>query len=161
MDPDPGTQGITVRPLDPADRDDVSSVIELDRAFTTEFFPDRVWDGDGRERELCESLARGERVVVACDGERVIGAAWYRFTRDRWSGEQVCRLSFIAVDRDARNKGVGRSLMDHVKADAQHEGCSVLEVSVNYGNDRAAGFYELCGFVPARRVLRLPLKTKL
>ena len=157
MDPERATQGITVRPLDPADRDDVASVIGLDRAFTEEFFPDRIWDGTGRERELRESLARGERVVVASEGEHVLGAAWYRFTRDRWSGEQVCRLSFIAVDPGVRSKGVGRLLMDHIKDDSRREGCSVLEVSVNEGNDRAAAFYKLCGFVPVRRVLRSPL----
>jgi ribosomal protein S18 acetylase RimI-like enzyme len=51
--------------------------------------------------------------------------------------------------------------MDHVKSDGQREDCSVLEVSVNEGNERAAAFYELCGFVPVRRVLRFPLKTNL
>lgn len=151
----------TLRPLDPERPGDIATVIELDRAFTEEFFPERACDRAGRERELRDSLGRGERVVVACDGERVVGAAWYRSTRDRWSGQQVCRLSFIAVDRDARGGGTGRLLVDHVKDDARREGCSVLEVSVNEGNDRAAAFYDLCGFVPVRRVLRSSLQTKL
>ena len=152
---------VTIRPLNPSSPADLAAVVALDLTVTEEFFPERVWNAAERERELRESLARGERVVVACDGERVVGAAWFRFTRDRWSGQDVCRLSFIAVDRDVRSKGVGRILMDHVKSDGQREDCSVLEVSVNEGNERAAAFYELCGFVPVRRVLRFPLKTNL
>ena len=152
---------VTLRPLDPERPGDIAAVIELDRSFTEEFFPERGWDRTDREHELRESLARGEHVVVACDGELIVGAAWYRFTRDRWSGQDVCRLSFIAVDRQSRGKGTGRLLMDHVKDDARREGCSVLEVSVNEGNDSAAAFYELCGFIPVRRVLRLSLDTKL
>ena len=145
---------VTLHPLDQERTDEIDTIIELDRIFTEEFFPDRSWNGTDRERELRESLDRGERVVVACDGERAIGAAWYRFTQDRWSGEQVCRLSFIAVEQQARGEGNGRLLMDHVKDEARREGCSVLEVSLNEGNDRAAAFYELCGFVPVRRMLR-------
>ncbi|MBR5109573.1 MAG: GNAT family N-acetyltransferase [Clostridia bacterium] len=66
--------------------------------------------------------------------------------------ERFCHIAEICVDENRRGQGVGKRLMDFVKADAKAKGFSRIELDVWAFND-ALGFYEAEGFTIFRRYL--------
>ena len=70
--------------------------------------------------------------------------------------ERFCHIAEICVDERFRRRGVGKALMDFVKADAKEKGFSRIELDVWAFND-ALAFYEAEGFTVFRRFLELEL----
>ncbi|NMF86469.1 GNAT family N-acetyltransferase [Nodosilinea sp. P-1105] len=92
----------------------------------------------------------GDRVIIAeCQGQPV-GAAWYRF----WT-EACHSYGFVdagipevgmGVHPDYRGRGIGRSLLRHLLAEARRSGVAALSLSVDPQNV-ARQLYESEGFV--------------
>lgn len=70
--------------------------------------------------------------------------------------ERFAHIAEICVDENHRKQGVGKRLMDFVKADAKAKGLSRIELDVWAFND-ALGFYEAEGFTVFRRYLEYDL----
>ena len=70
--------------------------------------------------------------------------------------ERFAHVAEICVDENHRRKGVGKRLMDFVKADAKEKGFSRVELDVWAFND-ALAFYEAEGYKVFRRYLELRL----
>ncbi len=70
--------------------------------------------------------------------------------------ERFAHIAEICVDEKHRRQGVGKALMDFVKADAKKKGFSRIELDVWSFND-ALAFYEAEGFTVFRRYLELPI----
>ena len=70
--------------------------------------------------------------------------------------ERFAHIAEICVDEKCRRQGVGKALMDFVKADAKKKGFSRIELDVWSFND-ALAFYEAEGFTVFRRYLEFPL----
>ena len=70
--------------------------------------------------------------------------------------ERFAHIAEICVDEKHRRQGVGKRLLDFVKADAQAKGFSRIELDVWAFND-ALAFYEVEGYTVFRRFLELPL----
>ena len=72
--------------------------------------------------------------------------------------ERFAHIAEICVDEKHRRRGVGRRLLDFVKADAKEKGFSRIELDVWAFND-ALAFYENEGYTVFRRYLELNLDT--
>lgn len=51
----------------------------------------------------------------------------------------------LCVDSTQRSQGVGRALLDYVKAEAKRLGCYEVTLNVWEGNDSAINFYKKSG----------------
>ena len=70
--------------------------------------------------------------------------------------ECFAHIAEICVDEKHRRRGVGKRLLDFVKADAKEKGFSRIELDVWAFND-ALAFYEAEGYTVFRRYLELKL----
>lgn len=85
------------------------------------------------------------KLLVAVIDGRVAGLAAWTLVHELYSGEAGLYISDLAVDRDARGKGVGRALLDAVKAWARAQGVRKLGWDVWHANETAKRFYEAVG----------------
>lgn len=97
---------------------------------------------------------QGDAGLVAVDvgsgPAAVLGAAWYRFFsvadhRAGFVGEDVPEL-VVAVEEDARGRGVGRQLMEGLLAVAHERGVERVSLHVSRENERARRMYDALGF---------------
>lgn len=58
----------------------------------------------------------------------------------------------LAVDADARRRGIGRALVHAGAAEARRRGASAVVLNVSVGNRAALALYESTGFVVRRRL---------
>ncbi|CAM3806716.1 acetyltransferase [Tsukamurella strandjordii] len=93
-------------------------------------------DRDEIEGNLADSYFPQVRLTVADLDGRPVGFAG---TADR-------ELVMLFVDADARGRGIGGALLDHVVAEQ-----GVRTVDVNEQNEQAVGFYARKGFTVAGR----------
>ena len=59
---------------------------------------------------------------------------------------KVLHLKKICVEESIRGHGIGKTMMEDVRALAKAFGCSQLILGVHPENDDAVGFYQKCGF---------------
>ena len=125
-----------VRRAEPAD---LGALVALEETFPS----------DRLEREaLRRFLGRGSAdVFVAEAGARIVGDAIVLYRR----GFQGARLYSLAVDPDARGRGVAGRLLDAVEAAAVARGCVVLRLEVREDNEPARALYLKHGYEPAGR----------
>ena len=100
--------------------------------------------------EKCEQTARRwpDNLLVAKDGERVVGFVGYGTSRDEdlpGAGDVFA----IYVLGEYWGTGVGKTLMDAALKKLEQYGA--VAVWVLKGNARAIRFYEKCGFLPDGR----------
>ncbi len=97
---------------------------------------------------------RGDVGVMAEDGGRAVGAAWFRvFTADRpghgFVAADIPELA-IAVEPAARGRGVGHGLLAALIERAAGRGLRGLSLSVSTDNAAALELYRRIGFAPVR-----------
>ena len=95
-----------------------------------DFIPASYWLG--HFEEVRTALAQAEVWVFEAEARAEISG---------FIGLQEDYIAGIFVRREARSGGVGRQLLDHVKADRRQ-----LRLQVYRKNSRAAGFYRREGF---------------
>lgn len=59
---------------------------------------------------------------------------------------KLLRLESICVEESIRGHGIGRTMVEEVRALAKAFGCSQIILGVHPENDRAVDFYQKCGF---------------
>ena len=59
---------------------------------------------------------------------------------------KLLRLESICVEESIRGHGIGRTMVEEVRALAKVFGCSQLILGVHPENDGAVDFYQKCGF---------------
>jgi ribosomal protein S18 acetylase RimI-like enzyme len=103
-------------------------------------------------RKYVEGWGReGDEVVVAAEkAGRPLGAAWFRlFPKEDpaygFVSESIPELTIGVVD-EARGRGIGTSLMEHIIEIAREEGYSALSLSVEKDSE-AVALYKRHGFV--------------
>lgn len=85
------------------------------------------------------------RAVVACDGDQILGTAKMGPNRPG-PGSHVATASFM-VARDARGRGVGRALGEHVIAWARESGYAAMQFNaVVESNLAAVRLWQALGF---------------
>lgn len=89
-------------------------------------------------------------VFVAVDeDDQVLGYAFTQLQEQPFSTNMVQFKSLfiddLCVDSTQRSQGVGRALLDYVKAEAKRLGCYEVTLNVWEGNDSAINFYKKSG----------------
>jgi GNAT superfamily N-acetyltransferase len=138
---------VTIRDADPADAAQVAELLgELG-------YP--VDEAEARRR-----LERGtERVLVAADGDRLLGLGAVATSSNITTERPLARLTALVVRPDARRTGVGRRLLDEAIALARTGGCAGLELTSSLRPEREAShrFYAAYGFQRSSYRFWLPL----
>jgi ribosomal protein S18 acetylase RimI-like enzyme/catechol 2,3-dioxygenase-like lactoylglutathione lyase family enzyme len=86
------------------------------------------------------------RVLVARDGDRVVGVALLSFLWTLEHGGASAWLDELYVEPAARARGVGRALAEAAIAAAEAADCIALDLEVEPGHDAAVRLYERLGF---------------
>ncbi|WP_265584067.1 GNAT family N-acetyltransferase [Chitinimonas koreensis] len=71
--------------------------------------------------QLAGIFADGGRLVIAADGEDVLGVALYRCYRDTFSGTKFY-VDDLVTTSSRRSRGVGRTLLDWLQQEARRLG---------------------------------------
>jgi GNAT superfamily N-acetyltransferase len=105
-----------------------------------------------------ERLGERRDVLVAIDGERVVGWAALSVDEPFVEGFGAFLEGFV-VDETARSRGIGATLLEAVEARARERGCGEIRVQSNVLRERAHSFYERNGYtkVKSQFQLRKPL----
>ncbi len=84
-------------------------------------------------------------IILACDGDRVIGYCWTRTNPADTHGRRGQILMF-GVDPDYRARGTGRRLLLAGLAHLKRQGHEVAELTVDSENKAACALYQSLGF---------------
>lgn len=107
-------------------------------------------------RRQCAEAVRVQRGIVALRGGEVVGFLTWE---PRY--EAAVEITWMAVRRDVRGRGIGRHLVEALATERRAEGCRILLVLTVSPNDEepgprdggyeaTRGFYRSTGFVMAR-----------
>ena len=100
-----------------------------------------------RLEELLETPR--SRVLVVEGGRGVVGAVSFWIKPDLAHGDTIVEVPMLVVSEDHRRNGVGRLLMEEVRAIASEHGASLIELVATSANVVAREFYNSLGFVEA------------
>jgi ribosomal-protein-alanine N-acetyltransferase len=128
----------TITLLDPGDAVAVAQCIVIDATV----FPHACTQFGLRSERSCVLVAREEA------GRRVVG-----FLAATFEGADLY-VKGLAVDAEARRRGIGRSLVHAGVTEARRRQASALVLNVAVGNHAALALYESAGFVVRRRLPR-------
>ncbi|GAA1631426.1 hypothetical protein GCM10009744_19570 [Kribbella alba] len=141
--------GVTVRQAVEADD---AALLDLDR---------NAWDSRSGfpsfrtvERDsFFNEHSRPEAVLVATDGDQVLGFARLVDKYSFVEGAGVLLVAGLAVAPTARRRGVGSALLDAITAEARRRHGRKISLNVFSANLRAQRLYERHGYVvEARRI---------
>jgi hypothetical protein len=94
---------------------------------------------------------------LAMIGDRAMGLAHTIYHRSTWTMDDNCYLQDLFVEGSARGFGVGRTLIEHVYADAENRGASRVYWSTQETNHVAMELYDRIadrsGFIVYRKAL--------
>lgn len=127
---------LTVRPMDPGDRDAVRQLHE--RCFDAELAFDDL---------VLQRLFRHHHVInlVALLAGRTVG-----YAAAIHGQRPTARLLTIQSDPGARGRGVAQALLDELEERLRARGAKRLQLEVHVGNHAAISLYEKRGFETVR-----------
>jgi len=143
-----------------AEPDDVPQLVELLGILFTqeaELEPDPA--KQRRALELILADAPRARIYVARDGSRIIAMAALHFTTSTAEGGKVAWFEDCIVRPEHRRKGLGKTLLEYVIAQAQAEGARRVMLLTDGDNFSAQALYRKSGFRDsAMLAMRLKLR---
>lgn len=88
---------------------------------------------------------------------KAVGMVNFIYHRSNWSVEDSCYLQDLYVDSTQRGLGIGRQLIEHVRATARSAGCVKVHWLTHETNATAIALYEKVaerpGFIQFRQTL--------
>jgi predicted N-acetyltransferase YhbS len=84
----------------------------------------------------------GTTVLVAEDGEQVVGVVTVHLFQSIHASEPVAWLTSLVVDEQSRGKGVGSSLVARAEDWAISQGARRISLTSGLHRERAHGFYK-------------------
>ena len=125
---------------------DVTVIAELIRALASyERLAAGVVLDEADLREHLFGERRFAEVLIAEDGERVVGFALFFHNYSTFRGKPGIYLEDLFVRPQARGQGHGRALLQRLAALAVERGCARLEWAVLDWNDPSIAFYRALG----------------
>ncbi len=91
----------------------------------------------GRMREV---FANGARLLVAINGDQVVGVALWRLVENTYEGLRLY-VDDLVTDELHRSQGVGKLLLQHLEVQARTLGCHVLALDSGVQRAAAHKFY--------------------
>ena len=92
---------------------------------------------------VAAALRERDVVVIALDGQEVVGLAWLITTR---ALDHAAYLRLLLVAESVRSRGVGGALLARAEKAARAARCRHLALLVTKTNGRARAFYERHGY---------------
>jgi len=127
-----------------AEARDLPAVVGLVRALAD--FEKLEGPDDAAARRLADDFAAGRySLLVADDGERIVGYALYFFTYSTFLARPSLYLEDLFVHPSARGRGVGERFMRALAKEADRRGCGRFEWTVLDWNVDAQKFYRRLG----------------
>lgn len=125
--------------IEPMTEADLPAAIAIDAAA---FATHEAGSREVRERQLREELARpwARLRVARAEGGAVVGYLLF------WHVADEAHLLNVAVAPDARRKGIGRALVEHLVAYAKENAITKVLLEVRAENRAARALYEKLGF---------------
>jgi ribosomal protein S18 acetylase RimI-like enzyme len=92
---------------------------------------------------LARAFRERETVLVALDGDVVVGLAWFIKTR---ALDRAMYLQLLLLAETHQSRGLGASLLARGERQARESGCRHMVMLVTKTNRRARAFYERHGY---------------
>jgi L-amino acid N-acyltransferase YncA len=108
------------------------------------------WTDEPRTvQDVAEWLHEHETVLVAAEGDQIVGVAAFGWFRDvvKWPGYRFTVENTIHVRQDRWGSGVGRELMREVIEEAHTSGKHTMVAAVDGANEGSIRFHQRLGFV--------------
>ena len=136
---------MNVRPASPEDCAAIACLLNAFLATTAIEWREEQWTAKG----IAEWLDEHEKVLIAEEGDEIIGVAAFGWFRDvvKWPGYRFTVENTIHVRQDRWGSGVGRELMDALINEAKRTGKHVMIAAVDGANHPSIRFHERLGFV--------------
>jgi ribosomal protein S18 acetylase RimI-like enzyme len=83
---------------------------------------------------------------VACLDQEVVGFLSAIFYKTLFHEGGTCLINELIIDKDRRGGGIGEQLVKDIVGEARRRGMDEVEVGTEQDNQRAASFYQKCGF---------------
>ena len=93
----------------------------------------------------------GDRVVVAELDGAVVGLAHLQVAPAIEHERPVAKIAALVVDAPHRGRGIGRTLVEELEAEARARGCGLLFLTTSERRDDAHAFYEHLGLEQSGR----------
>ncbi len=100
------------------------------------------------EARILEGISARELYVAKLAGQ-IVGYVSLKIRDYNWPGlvkRKVMLVDEICVEETCRNQGIGKAMMEDVRALAKAFRCTDLQLGVYPQNDAAVAFYQKCGF---------------
>ena len=155
----------TIRPVTPADYDDVIAMLTEIAAMHHHGRPDIFYNGGSKyTHEKLAALTAEENSDIFVADTADITCAGYLFCQIRdieaHGVSRPCRVLWIDdlfVKREARRGGVASALVAHGREFAKKKRCDRVELNVWAFNEAAIAFYEKNGMKIQRHIMELPV----
>ena len=132
-----------------ATEDDLPQVVAILNdviATSTAVFSDEPVTLEDRRRWRAERVARGYPVLVAADGDRVLGFGSFGEFRTSPSGYRFTVEHSLHVAREARGGGIGTALIEELLRRARALGKHVVVGAIDAANTGSLRLHERLGF---------------
>jgi len=128
---------------------DVPLILEFVRKLAEyEKLSDSVEATEEGLRETLFGPNPSAHALLAYDGDEPVGFAIYFFNYSTFVGRPGLYLEDLFVRPEARGKGFGRALLQHLAGIAVENNCGRMEWAVLNWNEPAIGFYKSLGADP-------------
>ncbi|MER5934736.1 GNAT family N-acetyltransferase [Streptomyces sp. NPDC002054] len=134
--------------IEQATEADVEVISEMLGEIEAYYGGDPVPGNPARIRTALFGARPAATVLLARDGEQVVGLASYTFLWPAAGADSSLYLKELFVRETARRQGVAGALMRALRAVADKAGCSRVEWTADRANPAALAFYEALGAVP-------------
>jgi len=87
-----------------------------------------------------------ENVILACDGDRIVGYCWTRVAYEMPTQERGGQIRMLGVDPDYRGRGIGKGVLLAGLSYLKSRGFQVAGLTVDRSNRAAYALYRSLGF---------------
>jgi len=87
-----------------------------------------------------------EDIVLACEGDKVIGYCWTRIICGAATDRRKGQIFMLGVDPDYRGRGIGKRVLLAGLSHLKSKGLQIAELSVDDENKEARALYQSVGF---------------
>jgi L-amino acid N-acyltransferase YncA len=147
----------TIRPATEADLPAILAIYNDAVVNTAAIWNDDIVDLDNRVAWFRTRVGQGFPVLVAVEGETVLGYASYGDFR-AFQGYRFTVENSIYVATSARGKGAGSALLAALVEAAKEQGKHMMVAGIEAGNEVSLRLHEKQGFVETARMPELGYK---